>query len=361
MKKIRKRKIAALSAAFAMCISICPSFAVSVYAEGTVSNVVSDAKALPEWVPTDFCSALDFVREHGSTYVEDNVVCIVKKTDKYDLYRTDISPEYSDDVIVNESYRFEEEENSAVYDEYLEYLPDISYEVMVIAPSKAGEFDVSLVRSYENGKEAERKDLSFEASGDKVTETDVYAWLPDCDKEYYAFLEENGVISVIDGFVVFCDQPCYDGGYTWNNTQDGTGRMKCVMDKSITEDSFMPLPPGSAPNEMLLYTPSVPGTVEMTWGAWQTWDSDSYSFLGEACFKLNDDGSIEIIDSSEVKYPIYGDCNNDGNATLMDMVVLHKWLQGTGKLSALVNADINKDGKVNIFDFAELKRVLTLK
>lgn len=123
----------------------------------------------------------------------------------------------------------------------------------------------------------------------------------------------------------------------------------------------MPLPPGSAPNEMLLYTPSVPGTVKMTWGSYRTWESDSYYSLGEACFKLNDDGSIEKIDSSEVKYPIYGDCNNDGNATLMDMVVLHKWLQGTGKLSALVNADINKDGKVNIFDFAELKRVLTLK
>lgn len=82
MKKIRKRKIAVLSAAFAICISICPSFAVSVYAEDDVSDVVSDAKALPEWVPTDFCSALDFVREHGSTYVEDNVVCIVKNLKK---------------------------------------------------------------------------------------------------------------------------------------------------------------------------------------------------------------------------------------------------------------------------------------
>lgn len=382
MKKLRKRKIAALSAAFAVCVTACPVFAGNVYAEEAVSGSVTDidVSKLPEWVPNDFYSSLCFVKEHGNTFVEDNLVCIVRKREGSYNYKTDISPDFSKDVIFNETYSFEapdesDFQNRDLYEEYIrylgnfgidesmanEFLPDVSFEVIVIAPSAQGSFDVSLVSMYESGEEAERKDLSFEVSENGVRETDIFAWLPDCNKEYERFVSENGVSSAHENYVVFCGNPCYDGGYSWKNSQNGTGRMKCIMDYSITEEDIYPLAAGSAPFEMLIYTPTAYGTVEMTWGEYRDWESESYSPLGEDFYMLNEDGNIEKIDKSDMQYPVYGDCNDDGKATISDIVMLQKWFLGVGKIKSPVNADYNRDGKVNIFDFSEIKGLLTHK
>ncbi|MGN0631078.1 MAG: hypothetical protein ACI4JN_07105, partial [Ruminococcus sp.] len=240
MKKLRKRKIAALSAAFAVCVTACPVFAGSVCAEEAVSGSVTDidVSKLPEWVPMDFYSSLSFIKEHGNTFVEDNLVCIVRKREGSYNYKTDISSDYLNDVVFNETYSFEapdesDFENREFYEEYIrcleknfgidesmanEFLSDVSFEVIVIAPSCAGSFDVGLVRLYENGEEAARKDLSFEITENGVTETDVFAWLPDCSKEYDEFVSENGIASAHGNYVVFCGNPCYDGGYSWKNS-----------------------------------------------------------------------------------------------------------------------------------------------
>lgn len=383
MKKIRKRKIAALSAALVLFVTACPVFAGNVCAEEAVSGSVTDidVSRLPEWVPNDFYSSLCFVKEHGSTFAEDNLVCIVRKREGSYNYKTDISSGYLSDVVFNETYSFEAPDesdfgNRVLYEEYIrylednfgidasaadEFLPDVSFEVIVIAPSSSGSFDVSLVSMYESGKEAARKDLSFEMSENGVRETDVFAWLPDCIKEYEKFVSENGVSSAHENYVVFCGTPCYDGGYSWKNSQNGTGRMKCVMDYSITEENIYPLAPGSAPLEMLVYTPTACGTVEMTWGEHRDWEPGSYIPLGECCYRLNKEGYIEKIDKSEMQYPVYGDCNDDGKATISDMIMLQKWFLGVGKLKSHVNADYNRDGKVNIFDLSEIKALITHK
>ena len=32
----------------------------------------------PDWTPTDFNSAMEFLNHHGTTYAEDGMICIVK-------------------------------------------------------------------------------------------------------------------------------------------------------------------------------------------------------------------------------------------------------------------------------------------
>lgn len=384
MKKLRK--IAALSAAFAVSITICPVFAGSVCAEEAVSDAVSDidVSKLPEWVPNDFLSSLRFVKEHGTTLVKDNLICIVKKRDGrlYGDYTfsSEISGNYSEDVVFNEIFDFDvpqtaDKSDRDAYEEYMlylnelgideyllaEYQPDVSYEVMVLAPSCAGNLDIGLVKYYKNGKEAERKDLSFEITENGITETDLFAWLPDCRKEFNELFDEYLKCYTHENYVVFCGTPFHCGGYSWKNSQNGTSRMKCIMDIRITEEDVYPLPPGSEPHEILVYAPAAEGTVEMTWGECREFDDNSYRQLDKGFFSIDQNGNITEIDQANMEYPVYGDCNNDGRATISDMVMLQKWFFGKGKLTSPVNADYNMDGKVNIFDFAELKGLLTKK
>lgn len=56
-----------------------------------------------------------------------------------------------------------------------------------------------------------------------------------------------------------------------------------------------------------------------------------------------------------------GDCNNDGKLGVTDAVMLVKYLLGVGNLSIPENADLTKDGKINAFDLAVMKRKLTEK
>ncbi|MDD6270102.1 MAG: dockerin type I repeat-containing protein [Oscillospiraceae bacterium] len=384
MKKLRKRNIAALSAAFALCVTACPVCAGNVCAEEAESGAVTDidVSKLPEWVPNDFLSSLEFVKEHGTTLVKDNLICIVKKRSGrlYDDYTfsTEISENYSDDIVFSEIFDFDipqtaDKSDRDAYEEYMlylnnlgideyllaEYQPDVSYEVIVFAPSCAGNLDIGLVKYYKNGEEAERKDLSFEITENGITETDLFAWLPDCRKEFNELFDEYLKCYTYENYVVFCGTPFHCAGYSWKNSQNGTSRMKCISDTRITEEDVYPLPPGSEPHEILVYAPAGEGTVEMTWGEYQKSVDDSYRQMDKGFFSIDKNGNITEILQENMIYPLYGDCNNDGKTSVADILMLQKWFLGKGKLTSPVNADYNMDGKVNIFDFTELKGLLT--
>ncbi|MBQ8724209.1 MAG: dockerin type I repeat-containing protein, partial [Oscillospiraceae bacterium] len=53
-----------------------------------------------------------------------------------------------------------------------------------------------------------------------------------------------------------------------------------------------------------------------------------------------------------------GDINGDGSCTMADNLQLQKYLVCTAEISDLTAADLNADGKVNIFDLMVLKRIL---
>ncbi|MDE5885380.1 MAG: dockerin type I repeat-containing protein [Oscillospiraceae bacterium] len=63
-------------------------------------------------------------------------------------------------------------------------------------------------------------------------------------------------------------------------------------------------------------------------------------------------------------YPIFwwqtpkGDANDDGEFTILDVIILQKWLHGSGHLEKWQNADFNGDGIINVYDLCLMKRAL---
>lgn len=66
-------------------------------------------------------------------------------------------------------------------------------------------------------------------------------------------------------------------------------------------------------------------------------------------------------------YPIFGwqtikgDVNVDGTVSVLDVVVLQKWLLCAGNLDCWQNADLCEDGVIDIFDLRMMKRKLIEK
>lgn len=55
---------------------------------------------------------------------------------------------------------------------------------------------------------------------------------------------------------------------------------------------------------------------------------------------------------------IKGDANNDGKVTVADAIMLQEWLLGAGDLNNWQNADICEDGKIDVFDMVEMRKLL---
>lgn len=56
--------------------------------------------------------------------------------------------------------------------------------------------------------------------------------------------------------------------------------------------------------------------------------------------------------------PAKGDVNGDGELSVLDIVMMQKWILGAGELTVAQAADFNDDGDVDIFDLALMKREL---
>lgn len=54
-----------------------------------------------------------------------------------------------------------------------------------------------------------------------------------------------------------------------------------------------------------------------------------------------------------------GDCNDDGEVNVSDLVMLQKWLLNAGELENWQNADLCKDNRIDVFDFIMLRKILT--
>ena len=65
-------------------------------------------------------------------------------------------------------------------------------------------------------------------------------------------------------------------------------------------------------------------------------------------------------DDGRVERSIPGDVNDDGEVTVIDLIILQGYLHGHDNVTILApwNADINDDDEVDIFDLALAKRIV---
>ena len=192
----------------------------TVFAEET-----EDAAKYPDWVPTDFESAVEFRNTYGATHIEDGYACIIYKTNHEHYYP---------DIMIN-SVRYQLRQNGdALRMEYIEgytysqepVAGDTEYCVMLFSAAESGRFEVDLIDNAltkspdkEHPKSLGHYSFYVDPNGD-ITETDIYSWLPDCMTEYYEYVNQNGKVSVKDNNVVFCTSATDQFGEKWEPDSD---------------------------------------------------------------------------------------------------------------------------------------------
>lgn len=71
----------------------------------------------------------------------------------------------------------------------------------------------------------------------------------------------------------------------------------------------------------------------------------------------NTDGDAVQIKLTVIDH-IKGDVNEDNKLTIADATMLQKWILGSGKLINWQNADLCKDGVIDIFDMIEMRKII---
>ncbi len=386
------KKLITMMSAMAMCFSALPLQAVHAETADNIVNPDCDETyvdvqdVLPEWIPTSFTEALQFDNTYGRTHIQDGLICCVRQ--KYNrIDCCEYLTEYSGDdsmgllTLFNKTYNFElpekpDESDEEACQEYLEFLysngisefeaennlvyVDYEYEVTVYGMNPTSKAEINWIeKNQQTDRIVSTTTLSFESSKDGViTETDLYGWFPDTENEGYKFTKNNGEISIHNDCIVVCSDICWDGGYSMIVEQDGTAKLDLIHKETSSYRHIVPLDGGSS-TEARIYKPVASGTVKVTFKEAREWEQDGKEVHKVVkYYSVDEDGNITEIDESDFTPLNMGDCNLDGKTGIADVIMLKKWLMGSGELKCWQNADFNNDNRVDVFDLVLMKQSL---
>ncbi len=311
--------------------------------EGGVLRYAQES-GVPTFVPTDFDSALAFWNKYGAVHIEDGLLYVMFRETTNTAYSYAVVPTTD---VMTEVYHGTCEKSAA----------NDKFEVAVYKPFADGTFTVDLHRFY---GESSRIDTSYDfvvGTDGSITQTDFRALVPDCITEYGDFLEKNGTVSVQGEYVVYCGDINFSTGSTLNMEQNGTAELVQIAEISCVKVDAQ-LPPSGGTSQMVyVYEAVSDGTVDVTWKVGREWDLENTTVSSVSKqYTVTENGAV-IAERSGVK----GDCNADGKCSVLDTIMLQKYLFGKGELTAPENADICADGVINAFDLAVMKKMLIEK
>lgn len=339
-----------------------------------------DKAIIPDWIPQTFTEALQFDNTYGRTHIEDGYICCVRKVyNEYYTYTTEVNgdsiTELCSDTLAFVPPEKPDKSDTEAYREYLDFMcqngideyymehseneikSDFEYEVSVYEMKPSGKGEIRQIWENSNNR-SNAVTLSFVSSADgEITETDTYGWLPDSVGE----CQKLDKVSIINGHIVYCDYVCTDGGLSLVTEQDGMARLECTNSTYISENRVTPSPPGSSPITLEAYKPIASGTVKVTFKEAQNWQGGVVGDTVVKYYDVDEDGSITEINESDFTPLKIGDCNLDGKTGISDVVMLKKWLMGSGELKCWQNADLNNDNKVDVFDLVLMKQSILEK
>lgn len=345
--------------------------------DGTVNH--DEPTELPDWIPQSFAQAMEFDNTYGKHHVEDGLICCVRYEqsgkDDYAIDASTSTAEY--ELLSQEIYELTlpekpDETDTEAYEAYLLELDELGisessidyidtsfrYEVFAYKPTSAGTLSLDWAAGF--GLTNPHAVMHFDIAEDgTITQTDLNAWLPDSDAEWWDFYAAHKGVNIINGYIVYCDQVAGDGGYQLYTEQTGIGKAELIADYTVGLTTLEPLG-GGASNTVMVYQPLTPGTVKMTFTEKRSWEEDILSETVK-CYELGKDGSITEINESEVIYLNPGDCDLDGSFSIVDVIQMQKYLMGQGELTCWKNADFCQDNKIDGFDLAVMKRMLLAK
>ena len=193
----------------------------------TTSNVFAEEDTilpeLPDWIPTDLDSAIDFQNTYGATHADSGFICVVHKSGNPQLSPhfevNGKNEEYDDSFITSQIYYLYPEALDAPY-----------LMVSVFRPVESGKLTISYTNYLE------QIDYTFETdSAMNITETDIYGWLPDSMTEYSEYTRDNGEVSVKDHYLVFCLRSIEQFGEKWEpDINCNYDKLKYLMSSDCT-------------------------------------------------------------------------------------------------------------------------------
>lgn len=342
-------------------------------------KIVKNSSDLPEWVPTDYAQTVKFENEHGASYVADGYVCCIRRSDRngkglskriyMDLLDGEEYNPY-DCQVYSKVFTFTKPENtsSEAYEKYLSELKqlgitekeleyvnkEIRYSVNVFKPKPSSKLSVYFddYRGNIGSSFGENLNLSFSIDKDGViTETDLFSWLPDTIAETREYIKKNGNISVHDEYLVFCS---VSNAFSIDLSQDGIPELKKSFDYNFENVQLVDIL-GAPYARVLLYKGDRPGTLTADFG-YSGGKSEYEPKDSEVSVRFDNDLIPSIISREDCDPLILGDCNYDGAFGISDVVVLQKWILGSGELRKPENADMNGDGVLDIFDLLSMKK-----
>ncbi len=370
-----KRKMTAFLSAAALCLTALP-----------LGAAAEETQNLPEWVPVSFSQALQFYNAYGQTHVADGYVCTVqkKRLDIRYLYSTEWNadlpqpePVYQETLILREIPLKPDEADTEAYLAYqqelerlgvsereLEYVelrrPDFVFEVSVYQPEADMAFTwVEHLNQWDTPEV--RTDFSFAVDGDTIRETDLYAFLPDSLMEFEQFRSKNPVISLQNGYVVYCDKVGIDGGGQVMLGQTGTAKLEQVLNYNCAKTVLIAMEVGGGGETVIVYKPVTSGTVMLRGMQAQPWNLTEVWTKDAACFAVSEDLAVTEISEEQMGQLLMGDCNNDGVFSVADVLMCQKYVHGLSELTAWEHADFDGDGTVDVFDLTLMRRALLMQ
>lgn len=372
---------------FAACASVMMLAALPLNGISAFAEAIAPDAPVPDWVPTDFLSAMEFRNTYGATHIADDRICIVQLQEQHRGYT------YSDEVTVTGEveppygqYRdvlydtirkpemppegtkeYYEMENQLRWLEGLQYdekndcyIPGFSYHVTVYELHAGATLKITQKLKKDD---LERTGHVFEFSKDsegKITEDDLLGWVPDCVTEYQAFKKANNAVSLHDNYIVYCDSVNTSTGLSLDITTSGTARLQCIYSDNVQREE-LELPSGNADNFIRVYRALNNGLVKLSAVSMRKFgktDEEKERNEETEYFGVETPEKISIIDPGQFTEPVYGDCNYDGEFNVADAVMLNKYLLGSGELYFWTLADLNEDNIVNAADLTLMKQKL---
>ncbi|GEM_PF-2193077 len=229
--------------------------------------------ALPAWVPSDYGAAMEFMNTHGATYTRDNYVCfcipviaeedvcdgdasaVVKEARcSYTTLLDTVLPYQCEYDFANGAPKREDypdtDEWFAVSRKYEEWCAHHGegYRVTVWSLDDDGTFSIVPKHAnyidYDTVYEFERKKIGGNLLD--AVQTGWYSWVPDCEKEYDAFVARYGHISHHGNYLFCAGGISASTGQRMEITTEGTGKVGSFVKVDCSAAEWIPVDGGSS-------------------------------------------------------------------------------------------------------------------
>ncbi|MBO4878055.1 MAG: dockerin type I repeat-containing protein [Ruminococcus sp.] len=285
---------------------------------------------LPDWVPTDYESAIDFANTYGVSHVENGLICLL-----FPEIIEKVPPGQPQGMLQYEIRTTEGMMAKLNHNRFGSEEDNLCYEVVVYQPKKSGDFEAYLVDTWAEV----RSDIPFTDDsitkyaftvGEDlmdITETDIFGWLPDCCEEFDAFKKANGKVSVRDNYVLFCMDQNAGTAYSWQakDTND-TEHLEHYRLQSCARKEAIPVEGGKI-SYIAVYKAAKDGLARIDWdfGSFALNHPEVTETLTADCIILDDAQTVMLSGDTRVKLINYDtlepiEINTPSGFTLIDPV-----------------------------------------